>query len=141
MLCLSPSFTLWSLSELLFLCLSLGLFLRLSLPFWVSVSLCLSWMLPYLVLGLFPGKLFRWNASDLDNPGCGLGKSSSEGLKTSSGHPASSQLYEWAKDQPHIRETALECAPNRSSLNQNHSQGKVLGTCQEVGDPGMGDSD
>ncbi|XP_070086730.1 B-lymphocyte antigen CD19 isoform X9 [Equus przewalskii] len=68
------------------------------------------------------GKLFRWNASDLDNPGCGLGKSSSEGLKTSSGHPASSQLYEWAKDQPHIRETALECAPNRSSLNQNHSQ-------------------
>nr|AFH02983.1 CD19 [Equus caballus] len=68
------------------------------------------------------GKLFRWNASDLDNPGCGLGKSSSEGLKTSSGHPASSQLYEWAKDKPHIRETALECAPNRSSLNQNHSQ-------------------
>nr|XP_044602355.1 B-lymphocyte antigen CD19 [Equus asinus] len=68
------------------------------------------------------GELFRWNASDLDNPGCGLGKSSSEGPKTSSGHPASSQLYEWAKDQPHIRETALECAPNRSSLNQNHSQ-------------------
>lgn len=94
-------------------------------------------MCPYLVLGLFPGELFRWNASALNDSGCGLGNRSSEGPKPSSGYPTSSQLYVWAKDHPETWEIDPECAP--ASLNQTFNQGKVLGRCQEVGVPGMGD--
>lgn len=92
-----------------------------------------------LMLGLFPGELFRWNASYLSDPGCGLGNRSSEGPEPSSGDPASSQLYVWAKDHPEIWETDPECAS--PSLNQSLNQGKVPGGCQEVGVPGMGDGD
>lgn len=125
------------LSELSFLSLSLSGSLSLSLLFWVSVPLCLSWMCPYLVLGLFPGELFRWNASALNDSGCGLGNRSSEGPKPSSGYPTSSQLYVWAKDHPETWEIDPECAP--ASLNQTFNQGKLLRRCQEVGVPGMGD--
>lgn len=132
-----------SLSELSFFSLSVSLSgsLSLSLLFWVSVSLCLSWTCLYLVLGLFLGELFRWNASALNDSGCGLGNRSSQGPKPSSGYPTSSQLYVWAKDHPEIWEIDPECAPPRGSLNQSLNQGKVLGRCQEVGVPGMGDGD
>ncbi|KAF5914750.1 hypothetical protein HPG69_005248 [Diceros bicornis minor] len=80
------------------------------------------------------GELFRWNASDLDDLGCGLGNRPSEGPRSFPGHPTSSQLYVWDKDQRKIWKTDLKCASNRSSLNQSHTQGKVLRRCQEVRD-------
>lgn len=99
----------------------------LSLLFWVSVCLRLSWMCPYLVLGLFLGEVFRWNASALNDSGCGLGNRSLEGPKPSSGDPTSSQLYVWAQDHPEIWETDPECALPRDSLNQSLKQGRVPG--------------
>ncbi|XP_058567307.1 B-lymphocyte antigen CD19 isoform X7 [Neofelis nebulosa] len=68
------------------------------------------------------GELFRWNASYLNDPGCGLGNRSSEGPKPSSGYPTSSQLYVWAKGHPEIWETDPECASPRGSLNQSLNQ-------------------
>ncbi|XP_077616410.1 B-lymphocyte antigen CD19 [Crocuta crocuta] len=68
------------------------------------------------------GELFRWNASYLNDPGCGLGNRSPEGPKPSSGYPTSSQLYVWAKDHPEIWETDPECASPRGSLNQSLNQ-------------------
>ncbi|XP_045641841.1 B-lymphocyte antigen CD19 isoform X2 [Ursus americanus] len=66
------------------------------------------------------GELFRWNASALNDSGCGLGNRSSEGPKPSSGYPTSSQLYVWAKDHPETWEIDPECAP--ASLNQTFNQ-------------------
>ncbi|XP_040491094.1 B-lymphocyte antigen CD19 isoform X3 [Ursus maritimus] len=66
------------------------------------------------------GELFRWNASALNDSGCGLGNRSSEGPKPSSGYPTSSQLYVWAKDHPETWEIGPECAP--ASLNQTFNQ-------------------
>lgn len=76
----------------------------------------------YLVLGLFPGELFRWNASDLGEPDCGLGN------RPSSGRPLSSQLYVWGRDHPEIWETDPACPPPRG-----HKEGKELGRYPEVG--------
>lgn len=86
-------------------------------------------MCPYLVLGLFLGEVFRWNASALNDSGCGLGNRSSEGPKPPSGYPTSSQLYVWAQDHPEIWETDPECALPRDHLNQSLKQGKVPGGC------------
>ncbi|XP_064448977.1 B-lymphocyte antigen CD19 isoform X1 [Mirounga angustirostris] len=68
------------------------------------------------------GELFRWNASALNDSGCGLGNRSSQGSKPSSGYPTSSRLYVWAKDHPEIWEIDPECAPPRGSLNQSLNQ-------------------
>ncbi|XP_008577236.1 PREDICTED: B-lymphocyte antigen CD19 [Galeopterus variegatus] len=65
------------------------------------------------------GELFRWNASELNDPRCVLGNRSSGGPKPSSGHPSSSQLYVWDKDHPKMWETEPECAPPTGSLNQS----------------------
>ncbi|XP_036775497.1 B-lymphocyte antigen CD19 isoform X1 [Manis pentadactyla] len=53
------------------------------------------------------GELFRWNASDLGEPDCGLGN------RPSSGRPLSSQLYVWGRDHPEIWETDPACPPPR----------------------------
>ena len=128
-------------------CLSLLSVSEFRFSLWLSLGLCpslslfLSWMCLYLVLGLFPGELFRWNASYLNDPGCGLGNRSSEGPKPSSGYPTSSQLYVWAKGHPEIWETDPDCASPRGGLDQSLNQGKVLGRCQGVGVPGRRDGD
>lgn len=96
----------------------------------------------YLVLGLFPGELFQWKASDLDDSGCDLENRSSEDHRPFSDHSTSSQLYMRAKDHPKIWETDPACAPPKSSSNQSFNQGEVLGKCQEVegwGYPETGD--
>ncbi|KAL2766305.1 B-lymphocyte antigen CD19 isoform 2 precursor [Daubentonia madagascariensis] len=68
------------------------------------------------------GELFRWNASDLHDLGCSLGKRSSEDPRPSSGQPTSSQLYVWANDRPEKWEGKPTCAPPRDSLNQSLNQ-------------------
>ncbi|KAB0394879.1 hypothetical protein E2I00_008114 [Balaenoptera physalus] len=73
----------------------------------------------YLVKG--SGELFRWNASDLNDPSCGLGDRSSEGPRPSSGHPTRSQLYVWAKNRPAILHTDSACAPPNGTLNQSNN--------------------
>lgn len=125
----SISFSVLSLSE------TVSIYLRLSE---VSVPFCLFWMSLYLVPGLSPGELFRWKASDLDDPGCDLGNSSSEDPRLSSGHNTSSQLYVWTKDHPEIWETDPACPLPKGSSNKSLNQGKMLGKCQEVGGPGRG---
>ncbi|XP_046943646.1 B-lymphocyte antigen CD19 isoform X1 [Lynx rufus] len=72
------------------------------------------------------GELFRWNASYLNDPGCGLGNRSSEGPKPPSGYPTSSQLYVWAKGHPEIWETDPECASPSGGLNQSLNQALAL---------------
>eukprot|EP00069_Balaena_mysticetus_P002920 bmy_00800T0 len=67
------------------------------------------------------GELFRWNASDLNDPSCGLGDRSSEGPRPSSGHPTRSQIYVWAKDHPEILHTDSACAPPNGTLNQSNN--------------------
>ncbi|KAJ8798646.1 hypothetical protein J1605_016449 [Eschrichtius robustus] len=67
------------------------------------------------------GELFRWNASDLNDPSCGLGDRSSEGPRPSSGHPTRSQLYVWAKNRPEILHTDSACAPPNGTLNQSNN--------------------
>lgn len=117
--CGSVFFTLFS--ESLFLCLSLGLCVYLSgSPSLSSSPGCLC----ILVLGIFPGKLFRWNASDLNDPSCDLGK----GPRPTSGHPTKSQLHVWGKDHfKEISHTDRACAPPNSTLNQSDNRGKVMG--------------
>ena len=80
-----------------------------------------------LVLGIFPGKLFRWNASDLNDPSCDLRNKTSKGPRSSSGHPTKSQLNVWGTD--HFKEIShadLPCAPPNSTLNQSDNRGKVM---------------
>uniref|UniRef100_A0A8C3WX32 CD19 molecule n=1 Tax=Catagonus wagneri TaxID=51154 RepID=A0A8C3WX32_9CETA len=60
-------------------------------------------------------ELFRWNASDLNDPSCGLGS------RSSSGHPAKPKLYVWAKDHPEILRTDLACAPANSAANRSNN--------------------
>lgn len=97
------------------------------------MSLCL-------LLGLFPGELFRWNASDLEALKCSQGNTSSGATGLSSSPPLGSQLYVWAKDHPEIWKTEPVCAPQRGHLTQNFTQGKgsLLGRCQEVWFPDGG---
>uniref|UniRef100_A0A8C2RT23 Ig-like domain-containing protein n=1 Tax=Capra hircus TaxID=9925 RepID=A0A8C2RT23_CAPHI len=62
------------------------------------------------------GKLFRWNASDLNDPSCDLGK----GPRPTSGHPTKSQLHVWGRDHfKEISHTDRACAPPNSTLNQS----------------------
>ncbi|XP_058142128.1 B-lymphocyte antigen CD19 isoform X2 [Dasypus novemcinctus] len=68
------------------------------------------------------GELFRWNASDLDLPGCDLGSSFSKGSGPSSGPPTSSQLYVWARDQPEMQRAGPVCAPAGGSPNRSLNQ-------------------
>lgn len=80
-----------------------------------------------LVLGIFPGKLFRWNASDLNDPSCDLRNKTSKGPRSSSGHPTKSQLNVWGTD--HFKEIShadLPCAPPNSTLNHSDNRGKVM---------------
>lgn len=91
----------------------------------------------YLVPGLFPGELFRWKASNLDDPGCDPGNRSAPDPGPSSDGLTSSQLYVWAKGHPEIWEEGPACAPPDGSSNQ----GEVLGKGQEVRGPGMEDGD
>ncbi|XP_041605247.1 B-lymphocyte antigen CD19 isoform X1 [Vulpes lagopus] len=72
------------------------------------------------------GELFRWNASALNDSGCGLGNRPSEGPKPSSRYPTSSQLYVWAKDHPEIWETDPECALPQGTLNQSLNQDLIV---------------
>nr|XP_055195168.1 B-lymphocyte antigen CD19 [Nyctereutes procyonoides] len=72
------------------------------------------------------GEFFRWNASALNDSGCGLGNRPSEGPKPSSRYPTSSQLYVWAKDHPEIWETDPECALPRGTLNQSLNQDLIV---------------
>lgn len=101
----------------------------------VSIPLCLFWMSLYLVPGLSPGELFRWNASD---SGCDLGNSSSEDPKYSSGHTTSSQLYVWTKDHPEIWETDRTCALPKGSSNESLNQGKCWRNARKWGVLGGG---
>ncbi|XP_010621811.1 B-lymphocyte antigen CD19 isoform X1 [Fukomys damarensis] len=75
-----------------------------------------------LVLGLFPGKLFRWNTSDLGDLSCGLGNGSSGGPRLSPHHPNNSQLYVWNQGHPEIWEAEPVCAPPRGSLKESLTQ-------------------
>ncbi|XP_042638163.1 B-lymphocyte antigen CD19 [Orycteropus afer afer] len=68
------------------------------------------------------GEMFRWNASDLDGLGCGLGNMSSEGPRSLAGSSTSSQVYVWAKDHPEIWEADPLCAPPQGSPNQRLNQ-------------------
>ncbi|XP_076997528.1 B-lymphocyte antigen CD19 isoform X2 [Tamandua tetradactyla] len=68
------------------------------------------------------GELFRWNASDIDHPGCDLGSRFAEGSRLSSGPPTSSQLYIWAKDQPEIWTADPTCAPPGDNPNHGPNQ-------------------
>ncbi|XP_020941538.1 B-lymphocyte antigen CD19 isoform X6 [Sus scrofa] len=74
---------------------------------------------PYLVEA--QGELFRWNASDLNDPSCDLGARSSEGRRSSSSHPTRSKLYVWAKNQAKVLHTDLTCPPPNSTVNQSNS--------------------
>ncbi|XP_029803243.1 B-lymphocyte antigen CD19 isoform X2 [Suricata suricatta] len=85
-----------------------------------------SWQSGWTVSVEGSGELFRWNASYLNDPGCGLGNRSSGGPKPYSGYPTSSHLYVWAKDHPEIWETDPECASPRGSLNQSLNQALAL---------------
>nr|XP_019842698.1 PREDICTED: B-lymphocyte antigen CD19 [Bos indicus] len=70
------------------------------------------------------GKLFRWNASDLNDPSCDLRNKTSKGPRSSSGHPTKSQLNVWGTD--HFKEIShadLPCAPPNSTLNQSDNRG------------------
>ncbi|XP_016073431.1 PREDICTED: B-lymphocyte antigen CD19 [Miniopterus natalensis] len=69
------------------------------------------------------GELFRWKASNLDDPDCDLGNRSSEHPRTS-GRLTSSQLYVWTKDHPEIWETDPACDPPKG--NPNHSLNQDL---------------
>uniref|UniRef100_A0A452FTA4 CD19 molecule n=1 Tax=Capra hircus TaxID=9925 RepID=A0A452FTA4_CAPHI len=65
------------------------------------------------------GKLFRWNASDLNDPSCDLGK----GPRPTSGHPTKSQLHVWGRDHfKEISHTDRACAPPNSTLNQSDNR-------------------
>uniref|UniRef100_A0A8B9XS60 CD19 molecule n=1 Tax=Bos mutus grunniens TaxID=30521 RepID=A0A8B9XS60_BOSMU len=69
------------------------------------------------------GKLFRWNASDLNDPSCDLRNKTSKGPRSSSGHPTKSQLNVWGTD--HFKEIShadLPCAPPNSTLNQSDNR-------------------
>ncbi|KAI4559586.1 hypothetical protein MJG53_018112 [Ovis ammon polii x Ovis aries] len=69
------------------------------------------------------GKLFRWNASDLNDPSCDLGK----GPRPTSGHPTKSQLHVWGKDHfKEISHTDRACAPPNSTLNQSDNRAVAL---------------
>ncbi|KAI4531733.1 hypothetical protein MG293_018247 [Ovis ammon polii] len=77
------------------------------------------------------GKLFRWNASDLNDPSCDLGK----GPRPTSGHPTKSQLHVWGKDHfKEISHTDRACAPPNSTLNQSDNRGKVMGGARKRGE-------
>ncbi|EPQ10236.1 B-lymphocyte antigen CD19 [Myotis brandtii] len=65
------------------------------------------------------GELFRWKASNLDDPGCDLGNRSSEDPRPSSDGLTSSQLYVWAKDHAESWEVDPACAPPNGSSNQD----------------------
>ncbi|XP_013365660.1 PREDICTED: B-lymphocyte antigen CD19-like isoform X2 [Chinchilla lanigera] len=90
----------------------------------LSWSQCLSSLLMSLCLGLglFPGELFRWNASDVGDLSCGPGNGSSAGPRPSSPQPPNSQLYVWDKGLPWSWEAEPVCAPPRGSLNQSLTQ-------------------
>nr|XP_031288857.1 B-lymphocyte antigen CD19 isoform X2 [Camelus dromedarius] len=68
------------------------------------------------------GEMFRWNASDLNDPSCDPENSPSKGSRPSSGHPTRPQLYVWVKDHPEILYTDPACAPPNGSLNQSNNQ-------------------
>ncbi|XP_015414988.1 PREDICTED: B-lymphocyte antigen CD19 [Myotis davidii] len=120
---------------MLLLCLSLDLCFYLPLSFWVSGFLCLSWMSPHLVLGLFPGELFRWKASNLDGPGCDLGNRSSEDPRPSPDGLTSSQLYVWATDHAESWEVDPACAPPNRSSNQDLTVNPGSTLCLPCGVP------
>ncbi|XP_004774045.1 B-lymphocyte antigen CD19 isoform X2 [Mustela putorius furo] len=85
-----------------------------------------AWQSGWTVSVAGSGEVFRWNASALNDSGCGLGNRSSEGPKPPSGYPTSSQLYVWAQDHPEIWETDPECALPRDHLNQSLKQALAL---------------
>ncbi|KAB1263415.1 B-lymphocyte antigen CD19 [Camelus dromedarius] len=72
------------------------------------------------------GEMFRWNASDLNDPSCDPENSPSKGSRPSSGHPTRPQLYVWVKDHPEILYTDPACAPPNGSLNQSNNQAFAL---------------
>jgi CD19 antigen len=75
---------------------------------------------------LFLGELFRWNASDFGDLGCGLENRSSESPRLSSGHPNRSWLYVWDKGHPKTWGAEPVCTPQRERLNQSFNQGKRM---------------
>lgn len=85
----------------------------LALLFWASVSPPSPGL--YLVWGLLPGEMFRWNASNVRDLDCDLRNRSSGSHRSTSG----SQLYVWVKDHPKVWGTKPVCAPRGSSLNQS----------------------
>lgn len=68
----------------------------------------------YLGRGLSPGELFRWNASDLVSPGCGLKNILPE------------TVYMWDKVEGKAKQWDMmsACTLPRDSLNDSLSQGK-----------------
>ncbi|XP_020013628.1 B-lymphocyte antigen CD19 isoform X1 [Castor canadensis] len=68
------------------------------------------------------GELFRWNASDFGDLGCGLENRSSESPRLSSGHPNRSWLYVWDKGHPKTWGAEPVCTPQRERLNQSFNQ-------------------
>ncbi|XP_047636172.1 B-lymphocyte antigen CD19 isoform X6 [Phacochoerus africanus] len=80
-----------------------------------------SWQPGWTVNVKGSGELFRWNASDLNDPSCGLGARSSEGRRPSSSHPTRSKLYVWDEDRAKVLHTDLTCPPPNSTVNQSNS--------------------
>uniref|UniRef100_A0A8D0PAU2 CD19 molecule n=1 Tax=Sus scrofa TaxID=9823 RepID=A0A8D0PAU2_PIG len=80
-----------------------------------------SWQPGWTVNVKGSGELFRWNASDLNDPSCDLGARSSEGRRSSSSHPTRSKLYVWAKNQAKVLHTDFTCPPPNSTVNQSNS--------------------
>ncbi|XP_045051251.2 B-lymphocyte antigen CD19 isoform X2 [Desmodus rotundus] len=72
------------------------------------------------------GELFRWNASNIDAPGCDLENRSSEDRRPSSDHLTSSQLYVWTNDHPEIWEMDPECGLPKGSQNQSLDQNLMV---------------
>ncbi|XP_047636168.1 B-lymphocyte antigen CD19 isoform X3 [Phacochoerus africanus] len=85
-----------------------------------------SWQPGWTVNVKGSGELFRWNASDLNDPSCGLGARSSEGRRPSSSHPTRSKLYVWDEDRAKVLHTDLTCPPPNSTVNQSNSHALAL---------------
>ncbi|XP_012867157.1 PREDICTED: B-lymphocyte antigen CD19 [Dipodomys ordii] len=81
-----------------------------------------SWQPGWTVSVNGSGELFRWNASDFGDLGCGLENRSSGDPRLSSDQPISSLLYVWAEDHAKIWRTEPVCDPPRGTRNQSFNR-------------------
>ncbi|XP_042522781.1 B-lymphocyte antigen CD19 isoform X14 [Dipodomys spectabilis] len=81
-----------------------------------------SWQPGWTVSVNGSGELFRWNASDFGDLGCGLENRSSGDPRLSSDQPISSLLYVWGEDHAKIWRTEPVCDPPRGTRNQSFNR-------------------